>query len=196
MDIIKNILYTPNILIKKVFHEKVTDERFVERVYPKISIFSVPGFYFSSPTYIIDNIYLGNVLNASNDSIITKLNITAILNITEEIPNYYGDEINYPGIYNDKINYHTVRIKDINNGDISTEFKGIIDFFNNNKDKNILIHCFMGASRSVIVTILYLIHYHKMTPIDALNYIKDRRNNINPNKLFYDQILEYYFLNY
>ena len=35
-----------------------------------------------------------------------------------------------------------------------------------------------------------------MKPEEAINYIKERRPNINPNKLFYDQLVDYYFLNY
>ena len=148
MDIFKNIIYTPTILIKKVLHEKITNEMNVIRIYPKISILSIPSFYFSSPTHIIDNIYLGNVLNASNDSILDKLNISKIINITEEVPNYFGDIENYPNIYNDKINYYNIRIKDVNLGNITEQFKETINFFEQNKEKNIFIHCFMGAVRS------------------------------------------------
>ena len=198
MDIIKNIMYTPGILIRKSVFERelIKTEIKVDRIYPKIPLYNVPGFYFSKPTHIMENIYLGNVLNASNDEVLNNLNIGAIINITEEIPNYYGDMENYPTFYNEGIMYYTTRIKDINKGDITTDFEKIIKFMSDNNDKNILIHCFMGASRSVIVTMLYLIHFKKMTLINALDYIKDRRPNINPNSLFYDQIKKYYINNY
>ena len=102
----------------------------------------------------------------------------------------------YPAIYNEGIMYYTTRIKDVNQGDITTDFKKIIKFMADNNDRNILIHCFMGASRSVIVTMLYLIHFKKMTPANALAYIKECRPNINPNSLFYEQIKAYYIANY
>ena len=54
----------------------------------------------------------------------------------------------------------------------------------------------MGASRSVILAMVYLIHYHNMTPDESIKLIKNKRECINPNTLFYDQLLEYYFLNY
>lgn len=198
MDIVKNIIYTPGILIRKSIFERelIKTENTVDRIYPKIPIYAVPGFYFSKPTHIMENIYLGNVLNASNDEVLKNLNIGAIINITEEIPNYYGDMEKYPAIYNEGIMYYTTRIKDVNQGDITTDFKKIIKFMADNNDRNILIHCFMGASRSVIVTMLYLIHFKKMTPANALAYIKERRPNINPNSLFYEQIKAYYIANY
>lgn len=196
MEYIKNILYTPGILINKVRNENVIHDMHVKRIYPKISIFSVPQFYFSSPTHIIDSIYLGNVLNAQNDTLINKMGIERIINITDEIPNYFSDKQNYPSLYNEKIKYFNYRIKDINEGNITSDFKNIIDFYRNNNDKRILVHCFMGASRSVIIVMLYLIHFHNMSPEIAVDYIRQRRPYINPNKLFYDQLVEYYFLNY
>lgn len=196
MEYIKNIFYTPGILINKVRNENVIHDMNVERIYPKISIFSVPQFYFSSPTHIIDSIYLGNVLNAQNDTLINKMEIERIINITDEIPNYFSDQENYPNLYNEKITYCNYRIKDINEGNITDDFSKIIDFFRNNNDKRILVHCFMGASRSVILVMLYLIHFHNMAPEIAVDYIRQRRPCINPNKLFYDQLVQYYFLNY
>ena len=154
MEYIKNILYTPGILYRKVMNENVIHDMNVERIYPKISIMNVPSFYFSSPTHIIDNIYIGNVLNAQNDSIIYNIGIEGVINITEEIPNFFGDPINYPNIYNENIKYCNYRIKDINSGNITEDFSNIIEFYKNNKDKKLLVHCFMGASRSVIVAML------------------------------------------
>ena len=185
MDVIKNILFTPSILIQKVLHEKNHNELSVERVFPRIAIYDIPLFYFSDPTYIVDNIYLGNVLNASNYSISEKYKITSILNITEEVPNYY----------NDRCLYLNVKIKDINSGDITEHFKEIIDFFKKSNG-NLLVHCFMGASRSVIITMLYLIHFKNMSPEVALFFIKSRRPNINPNTTFYNQFCQYYKTHY
>ena len=54
----------------------------------------------------------------------------------------------------------------------------------------------MGASRSVIVTMLYLVHFKNMTPEIALFFIKSRRPNINPNTTFYNQFCQYYKTHY
>jgi protein-tyrosine phosphatase len=56
---------------------------------------------------------------------------------------------------------------------------------------SILIHCFMGASRSVAILISYLIKYHNMSVDIALEYIEKRRPFINLNVDFYFQLLEY-----
>lgn len=43
----------------------------------------------------------------------------------------------------------------------------------NNND--VLIHCSAGMQRSCAVCACYLIKYHKMKPIEAINYIKSKR---------------------
>ena len=55
----------------------------------------------------------------------------------------------------------------------------------------ILIHCKFGISRSVSFIIAYLIKYFGYTVKKAMNYIKKRRKQINPNQGFLDQLVEY-----
>ena len=59
-------------------------------------------------TFIIDNIYLGNAYNASNWTDLEKKDIGLIINITNEIPNYYSNDIEY----------FNIEIKDINESDL------------------------------------------------------------------------------
>ena len=40
---------------------------------------------------------------------------------------------------------------------------------------NVLVHCSMGMQRSCAVVACYLVKYHKMTPADAIQYIRTRR---------------------
>ena len=55
------------------------------------------GFYnifknlFIEPTKMVDNIYLGNAYNASNFNQLDEFNITTIINVTNEIPNYFEE---------------------------------------------------------------------------------------------------------
>ena len=43
------------------------------------------------------------------------------------------------------------------------------------KNENILIHCYMGSSRSATIVILYLIDKYKMSLEKAIHYIKQKR---------------------
>ncbi len=66
-----------------------------ERIYNSISTFEQISWFFSNPTYVIDNIYIGSAHNAANKKILKSLNIKYIVNVTAEIKNYYPDSIIY-----------------------------------------------------------------------------------------------------
>jgi protein tyrosine/serine phosphatase len=137
-------------------------------------------WFYGEPTYIKNKIYLGSSFNAANKSMLDKHNIKYIINITAEINNYYPDNITY-------VNY---RLYDNNKETIihflEDSYKKIKEFQSNN-DGNILIHCFMGASRSATILAYYLMREKGFTPLESYNFIKSKRSLINPtHKLFKD----------
>ena len=64
-------------------------------------------------------------------------------------------------------------------------------FISHNKTKNILVHCFMGSSRSATIIIAYLMRYKGYGYRDALNFIKEKRSVVNLNTDFYEQLNQY-----
>ncbi|KAH9987471.1 protein-tyrosine phosphatase-like protein, partial [Russula compacta] len=58
-------------------------------------------------------------------------------------------------------------------------------------DARVLVHCAMGASRSVAVVCGYLIAAHRFHPAQALEHVKARRASAAPNRGFVDQLYEY-----
>jgi protein-tyrosine phosphatase len=138
-----------------------------------------------SMTEIIPRVYLGNAYNARDYYSLKNKNIKLIVNCTKEFPNNFENEFQY-------IN---VSILDENNTDISSYFDSTTDKINevltNDPSSTILIHCFMGASRSVAILISYMIKYHNITVDAAIDYIEKRRYFINLNIDFYFQLLEY-----
>ena len=141
------------------------------------------------PTFIRDNIYLGNAYNASNYDELKKNKIGYILNITKEISNYYPDDFTY----------YNIEITDNNGQSIETYFTEILEFIKiSQKDStdstdspNILIHCFMGSSRSASCVILYLMNKYEMTFQESYNMIKELRPIVNPNTSFVKQLKNY-----
>tara|TARA_B100001093_G_C26838231_1_gene1019326 strand:- start:2438 stop:2944 length:507 start_codon:yes stop_codon:yes gene_type:complete len=132
-------------------------------------------------TKITERIYLGNAFNARDYYNLESKNIGLILNCTEEIPNYFEDFFEYKKI----------DIDDVNNANISPyldEYADLIHNYIKNNDKNILVHCFMGSSRSATIVLAYLIKYQKFTPEKSLEYIKNLRDVVNPNISFYNQL--------
>ena len=136
-----------------------------------------------SMTHIIDTIYLGNALDASYYYSLKEHNIGAIVNVTTEIPNYFEDDFSYFNIIINDLNSESFSKKNLQN---VLEF--INNFQENNKDKNILIHCYMGSSRSATIVLLYLIRKHNYTIEQALEYIKEKRNIVNLNTQFLEDI--------
>ena len=61
-------------------------------------------------------------------------------------------------------------------------------------NQNILIHCMAGVSRSVSVIAYYLMKKYNYSCQGALDYIKNHRKIINPNKSFVLQLSEYHRL--
>jgi protein-tyrosine phosphatase len=55
----------------------------------------------------------------------------------------------------------------------------------------VLVHCWMGISRSSSIAIAYLIKMKDMTYTEAVNYVQDRRTFICPNQGFLEQLEQY-----
>lgn len=100
------------------------------------------------------------------------------------------------GGYGD-IKYLRVPIYDDCTYHISNYIKEAIEFIDNasnNKNGNILIHCYMGSSRSASMVLAYLIYKYNYSLSDALLFLKDKRNIVNINVNFIDDIKTYFQL--
>lgn len=178
--VISNIMASYSVIRDKIYEcfnktEKTTTDN---RMYERVSYYNQYSTFLAYPTHIIDNIYLGSAYNAANYNLLKDLDIKIIINITKEIRNYFPDDYEYK----------KYEINDNDTDDISSFLEDVYSAIKNNKDKKILVHCFMGASRSVSAVIYYLMKEHKMTIDDAIKYIKEKRTAINPNNKFVDTL--------
>jgi len=58
--------------------------------------------------------------------------------------------------------------------------------------RNVLVHCHAGRSRSVTLTIYYMMRYrHFQTPEEALHYIRRSRPCASPNEGFWAQLIRF-----
>ena len=134
-------------------------------------------------TKVLDRLYLGNSYNARDYYDLEKNKIGLIINSSPCISNYFIDYFKY-------IN---VNVKDISGADILSHLDNTVtqmhDYLNENPDKNVFVHCFMGSSRSATIIIAYLIKYHKYRARDAINFVKEQRNVVNLNVDFFEQLL-------
>jgi hypothetical protein len=103
----------------------------------------------------------------------------------------------YGGGGDGDIKYLRVPIYDDCTYHISNYIKEAMDFIDNacnNKNGNILIHCYMGSSRSASIVLAYLIYKYNYSLSDALLFLKDKRNIVNINVNFIDDIKTYFSL--
>jgi hypothetical protein len=140
---------------------------------------------FCTPsTYIIDNIYLGSCLGACNLNLLNKNKIGYIINISEDIPNFFEDKFKY------------LQIKKKDNGKEELEKKNFEESYNyilrsQDKNKKIFIHCFVGRSRSVSLIIYYLMKKYNYTIKESLDFIKKKRDVIDPAIKFINNLKKY-----
>lgn len=130
---------------------------------------------------ILPHLYLGDIETAQDESILQKLDIKHIINLSNT-ENYQK----WPGI-----TYLDINVDDSRNVDLSTFFpicNKLIDRERNNRE-NILVHCVSGVSRSVTIILSYLMH-KGMTLKGAfmyLNMIRKRQYTL-PNIGFFKQL--------
>lgn len=163
--------------------ESYTDEKSSNRINEELGLINRYTIFFQEPTYVTDNIYLGSAYNAASYDKLKSLNIKLIINVTSEIRNYYPDDFTYIqyNLYDN--NKHSIE-KYLHDAFIN------IQEFQKNKEGNILIHCFMGASRSASLVIYYLMKTMKhddgksYTFDDAHNFLKKKRPLVNPTFRF------------
>jgi len=156
-----------------------------KRIFDTIPMITQFKTFLYNPTYIIDNLYLGSAYNASNKELLQSYNIRYIINITNEISNHFPDDFVY----------FNFKILDNNKDSIFTfldESLKIIKKYQKNEDGAILIHCFMGASRSATVVAHYLIKEHDLTPDLAIVFLKEKRITVNLTNRFYNDLCEKY----
>lgn len=59
------------------------------------------------------------------------------------------------------------------------------------KKKGVLVHCLAGISRSVTITVAYLMYKCSLNLNDAFNFVRSRKSNIAPNFHFMQQLLTF-----
>ena len=142
---------------------------------------------------IMNNIYLGNYNDSMNNDFINDFNL--IINCSKDLP------------FNSNINNNIKKIRISINDDLSKQSN--IDLYNylnyitnvihqyNNNNKKIFIYCYAGKQRSPSVIAAYLIKYYNFSTYEAINFIKQKKNNtFKPKVNFYNSLNNFQFQSY
>lgn len=170
----------------KVIYDKYYDYRNNEsfnaktkRINNETCLVDQISYFFSDPVHIIDDIYLGSAFNAASFYKLKEVyRIKTIINATKEIRNYYPDDFEYK-------NYN---LADINEDSITEYLEDAYKFIEQNKGKNILVHCFMGASRSASLMSYYIMKKYNTTLNEAVDFISEKRKIVNINTTFAQEL--------
>lgn len=127
-----------------------------------------------------NKLYLGDMFDANNDTLIKANNITCIVSVAERL------KIN---IGNPNIKLYKYELADDYKCDIINYFDEICEIIN--KECIVLVNCVAGVSRSATIIIAYLMKYYNMSLKNAFIYVRKKRDRICPNKHFMKCLLDY-----
>ncbi|CAK6450101.1 unnamed protein product [Pipistrellus nathusii] len=143
------------------------------------------GLIPSFPVQILPNLYLGCARDSANVESLAKLGIRYILNVTPNLPNLFEK--------NGDFHYKQIPISDHWSQNLSQFFPEAIAFIDEALGQNcgVLVHCLAGVSRSVTVTVAYLMQKLHLSLNDAYDLVKRKKSNISPNFNFMGQLLDF-----
>lgn len=139
---------------------------------------------------IIPGLYLSSIGPLSNPTLLRKLNIRAILSVISTRPDYSQLD---PTIVT-----YCIEVDDLIGVDLLTSFpttnRLIADW--RSEERNVLVHCQIGASRSATIVAAYLMETLNFGATEALDLLYRQRPVSNPNPGFLEQLQLFEQLNY
>lgn len=134
------------------------------------------------PVEILPNLFLGNSSNSEDCDALARHNIKYVLNVTPDLPNAFETE--------GGINYLKIPIADHWSQNLAVYFPEAIRFIEEGVSSNcgVLVHCVAGISRSVTVTVAYLMQRHRLSLNDAFALVRSRKTDVAPNFHFMRQL--------
>lgn len=144
------------------------------------NLYNKCSHFFAYPNHIVDNIYLGGAHNAANYNCLKYYNIDIIVNATKDISNYFPEYFTY-------IRYP---LYDNNEDDIKPYLEDFYQTVVQNPNKNILVHCLMGASRSASFVIYYMMRRYNMDYMQSLDFLRKKRSIVNPSLKLMQSVID------
>ncbi len=145
-------------------------------------------FWSKDPTPIPStNIYLGSAKNAADFSGLLRNDVSLVVNVTRDVPNFFD--------YEDGIEYIQISLLDTEGASLlekKEEINATLDRVLNHKG-NVLAHCMMGASRSVSFVCLYLMKRDNIGADEAYKKVSGYREAACINSTFLKEMQNWTF---
>ncbi|KAK3440880.1 hypothetical protein EUGRSUZ_B01140 [Eucalyptus grandis] len=135
------------------------------------------------PCKIEEGLFLGSVGAAKNKDALKHLNVMHVLIVASALEPAYPDDFVYK----------VIKVTDREDTNIRECFDECFEFIDEAKrlGGGVLVHCFVGKSRSVTIVVAYLMKKHGMSLSQALEHVKSRRPQASPNSGFMSQLQDY-----
>nr|XP_020446089.1 dual specificity protein phosphatase 18-like [Monopterus albus] len=132
---------------------------------------------------ITDHLYLSNGRAANDSSLVTRYEITCIINVTETKNSCLS-----PGL-----DYIHIPASDSPLSPLSDHFDDVADkiLLVAEGGGRTLVHCNAGVSRSAALCMAYLVKHHGVTLLEAHRWVKTCRPMVRPNNGFWKQLIRY-----
>ncbi len=170
-------------------------------VYKSINLFKTPTALhlanrltlLPAHTLIIDNLYLGNLLGATDLEFLQRERIQAVVNCTT-------DQEFHP-YFNNKAQIR-IPVEDSRDSENLHKFRDLlynaVDFIEREIEQGhpVYVHCYWGLMRSATVVAAYLIKKYQYTPGEATAFIKQKRPQALSALYNYNDLLEDFYRNH
>ncbi|KAG0370404.1 Dual specificity protein phosphatase 10 [Gamsiella multidivaricata] len=167
--------------------------------------------YTKEPVCVLPHLYLGAEHNAMDVNTLSRLGITAVLNVAIEISSASQQQYELPSptaadkkitvIGGDKIvkTMHggSIHYKNLSwthhQRNLQSEFPMAFAFIEDVKSMGgkVLVHCQLGVSRSASLVIAYVMKTLQLSLTDAYEYVKSHSSVISPNMSLMYQLAEF-----
>lgn len=126
-------------------------------------------------------LFLGGLKEATDINFLYNNSIDSIINVAYELRN-----TKYPK----SVEIHNFLLQDTPSEDIELFFESVFDIIeaNRHNNKRVLIHCFMGISRSASFVIYYLMRTRNWDFHESFEYVENIRPCIDPNPGFIEKL--------
>lgn len=136
-------------------------------------------------------LWLGNVTAAADLPTLEKLSIRTVLTIDScPLPAHVTE--------NPSLRVKYIQASDVPREDLIKHFEDTNNYIRTSleEDRNVLVHCYFGVSRSATIVIAYIMEKYKIGFEAALQRVKAKRRFIMPNTGFVNQLKLYAIMNY
>lgn len=165
----------------------LTDEQYQEEILRILQEFPI-RFKGEGPTQLTDFIFIGNYIDASNISRLKELGITHVLNCAPYSSTGKSPYAKEEGM---SINYKEINAEDDRDYNILQHFEESKNFLDDAKrcKGRALVHCAMGINRSAAICAAYIMTDAKMTLVETIRLMKDKRGKLLSNRGFQIQLI-------